>query len=224
MEHRDGLAERYEAVKQELPSGVRLVAVSKKRSVTEIQALYDLGQRDFGENYAQELRTKQPELPSDIRWHFIGHLQRSNVRHLVPFVHLIHGVDGADLLDEIQKRARANGRVVDVLLQIHIAQERTKHGMDPDEARALIADWRRSGWDSIGLRGLMGMATNTDDTNRVRLEFRGLAALHHELRQQTVDPQRFDILSMGMSGDLESALEAGSNLVRIGTAIFGDRV
>lgn len=217
------LAERYASVKRMLPAEVVLVAVSKKRSVAEIRALYDLGHRDFGENYTQELRAKQPALPADIRWHFIGHLQRSNVRHLVPFIHLIHGIDGPALLDEVEKRAHGSGRKVDVLLQIHIAQEETKHGLSPEEARALVASWESRGWNSIGLRGVMGMATNSDDMAMVHGEFAGLAALHQELRRQSIDPERFDTLSMGMSGDLEAALKAGSTMVRIGTAIFGER-
>ncbi|MCB9183915.1 MAG: YggS family pyridoxal phosphate-dependent enzyme [Flavobacteriales bacterium] len=214
---------RYEAVKRALPAAVTLVAVSKKRSVEEIRALYDLGHRDFGENYAQELRAKQSELPADIRWHFIGHLQRSNVRHLVPFIHLIHGIDGAPLLDEVQKRAAAADRVVDVLLQIHVAQEETKHGLDADEARALLQSWSTADRASIRLRGLMGMATNTEDHELVRREFERLAALFQELKPQAPVPQAFDTLSAGMSGDLGLALAAGSNLVRVGTAIFGER-
>lgn len=217
------LSLRYEAVKRTLPAEVTLVAVSKTRSVDEISALYELGHRDFGENYVQELRIKQPALPGDIRWHFIGHLQRSNVRNVVPFIHLIHGVDGPALLDEIQKRASASGRVVDVLLQLHIAREETKHGLTPDEARELVAGWDPNRWSAVGLRGLMGMATNTDDSELVRAEFGKLAALHRELKNQVPDPQDFKTLSMGMSGDLEPALAAGSNMVRIGTAIFGER-
>jgi len=199
-----------------------LVAVSKKRSVAEIRALYDLGHRDFGENYTQELRTKQPQLPADIRWHFIGHLQRSNARHIVPIAHLIHGVDGAPLMDEIDKRAAALGKQADVLLQIHIAVEETKHGLSPAEAEALVRLKDDGRWPGVRLRGLMGMASNTMDPSVAKLEFDSLAALHGALK--SLLGAEFGVLSMGMSGDLEQALAAGSNMVRIGTAIFGERI
>jgi hypothetical protein len=218
---RSSLAERYARVKGGIPAGVTLVAVSKKRSVEEIQALYDLGHRDFGENYTQELRAKQPELPADIRWHFIGHLQRSNAKHIVPIAHLIHGVDGASLLDEIDKRAMASGTESDVLLQIHIAEEETKHGLSPSEAGALAGLKADGRWPGVRLRGLMGMATNTTDAGLIRQEFDGLATLHRALK--SLLGAEFNVLSMGMSGDLEQALAAGSNMVRIGTAIFGER-
>lgn len=219
-----GLAERYAQVRDALPPGVTLVAVSKKRTVEEIRALYDLGHRDFGENYAQELRAKQPLLPLDIRWHFIGHLQRSNVRHIVPIAHLIHGIDGAELLDEVEKRAAALGRPAQVLLQVHIAREETKHGLSEAESREVAAAWAGGRWPHVRLRGLMGMATNTADKGQVAREFEGLAALHAALRS-TLGPAGTDFgtLSMGMSGDLAQALAAGSTLVRVGTAIFGER-
>lgn len=218
------LAERYTAIKQGLPASVTLVAVSKKRTVDEIRALYELGHRDFGENYAQELRAKQPVLPKDIRWHFIGHLQRSNAKHIVPIAHLIHGLDGEELLDEVEKRAQALGRPCDVLAQVHIAQEETKHGLTADETRALVSHWLEGRWPSVRLRGLMGMATNTSDRAAVHEEFEGLARLHGELRSGLGDHgAAFDTLSMGMSGDLEEAVAAGSTMVRVGTAIFGER-
>lgn len=223
MSDADALAGRYARLKAALPEGVTLVAVSKTRSPAEVKALYDLGHRDFGENYAQELRAKQPVLPSDIRWHFIGHLQRSNARHIVPIAHLIQGVDGAPLLDEIEKRAAALERAVDVLLQVHIAQEETKHGLSPAEAEALVRDWDASRWPRIDVRGLMGMATLTADAEQVRAEFHGLAQLFGRLKPLAPAPERFDTLSMGMSGDLPLALAEGSNLVRVGTALFGER-
>lgn len=223
MSDADALAGRYARLKAALPAGVTLVAVSKTRSPAEIKALHDLGHRDFGENYAQELRAKQPVLPSDIRWHFIGHLQRSNARHIVPIAHLIHGVDGAPLLDEIEKRAAGLERAVDVLLQVHIAQEETKHGLSPAEAEALVREWDTARWPRIGLRGLMGMATLTADEGQVRAEFHGLAQLFGRLKPLAPAPERFDTLSMGMSGDLPQALAEGSNLVRVGTALFGER-
>jgi len=220
MDH-SSLAERYARVKAGIPDGVMLVAVSKTRTAKEIQALYDLGHRDFGENYAQELRAKQPALPGDIRWHFIGHLQRSNAKHIVPIAHLIHGVDGAALLDEIDKRAAARGEAADVLLQIHIAREETKHGLSPDEARTVAGEIAAGRWPNVRVCGLMGMATNTTDQAQVKAEFLGLAELHRELAER-LGPG-FKVLSMGMSSDLTPALDAGSNLVRVGTAIFGER-
>lgn len=218
------LAERYHAVKAGLRPGVTLVAVSKTRTVDEIRALYELGQRDFGENYPQELREKTPQLPGDIRWHFIGHLQRSNVKHVVPVVHLIHGVDSARLAEEIDKRAAAVGRSIDILLQVHIAQEETKHGLSPDELHEAVRSWPWSTWPHLRVRGLMGMASNTDDRDQVRGEFEGLKRLFDAVAGADArSPGVFDTLSMGMSGDAGLAQAAGSTLVRIGTALFGPR-
>lgn len=218
------LAERYAHVKNGIPPNVTLVAVSKTRSVAEIQALYDLGHRHFGENYPQELREKQPQLPADIHWHFIGHLQRSNVKHIIPFVHLVHGVEDARLMDEIQKRALAASRTVDVLLQVFIAREDTKHGLSPDELLDAMRRWPWSTWPNVRVRGLMGMATNTDDQAQVGREFRALNELFEQVNAGHVFPSdQFNVLSMGMSGDASLAIAEGSTLVRIGTAIFGER-
>ncbi|HEX2618075.1 MAG TPA: YggS family pyridoxal phosphate-dependent enzyme [Flavobacteriales bacterium] len=214
------LAERYAQVKGGLKPGVELVAVSKTRTVAEIQALYDLGHRAFGENYPQELAAKQPQLPADIQWHFIGHLQTNKVKLIAPFVHLVHAVDSTRLLDELEKRS--GGRTMGVLLQAHIAQEETKHGLSEDELTALMASWSPGRWAHVQLRGLMGMATNTDDRTLVRREFTGLQQLFATFQQQRGDGP-FDTLSMGMSGDADLAMAAGSTLVRIGTAIFGER-
>lgn len=220
----DTLAERYRRVKEALPPAVVLVAVSKKRSVEEIQALYDLGHRDFGENYPQELREKQPLLPKDIRWHFIGHLQTNKVKYIAPFVHLVHGVDSIGLLDELDKRARANGRAIDVLVQVHIAKEETKHGFSEAEVRPLLAEDLSARWPDLRFRGLMGMATNTEDSAIVQTEFADLADLYRSIASQAAPGrERFNVLSMGMSGDLEQALSAGTTMVRVGTAIFGAR-
>jgi len=226
MVDREALAERYQAIRTSLPPHVLLVAVSKTRSVQEIQALYELGHRDFGENYPQELREKAPLLPTDIKWHFIGHLQRSNVKHVLSFAHLIHGVDSEKLLDEIEKRAAALDKTIDVLLQVHIAQEETKHGFSTSELHALVETGPSPGqrWPHIRFRGLMGMATNTDKTDLVAAEFRALGDLFHALRSRgSFANELFDVLSMGMSGDADLAINAGSTLVRIGTAIFGER-
>jgi pyridoxal phosphate enzyme (YggS family) len=218
------LAARYAAVKAGIPSGVTLVAVSKTRTAAEVKALYDLGQRHFGENYPQELREKAPQLPTDIHWHFIGHLQRGNVKHVLPFSHLVHGVENDRLLDEIEKRAAALDRTVDVLLQVHIAQEETKHGLSPGELRTALHSWPWASWPHVRVRGLMGMATFTNDHGRIAAEFRGLRQLWEEVRALGMFPEgQFTELSMGMSGDAAIAIAEGSTLVRIGTAIFGER-
>lgn len=218
-EDRAALAERYHKVRSEIPPGVTLVAVSKTRSVEEIQALYELGHRAFGENYPQELREKQPLLPADIEWHFIGHLQTNKVKYIVPFVHLVHGVDSPKLLDELDRRAMQHKRLLDVLLQVHIATEDTKHGFAEEEVLALAeAGWT---WPNLRVRGLMGMASNTPDRTQVRREFDRLRALFDQLGHR-FGPD-LDTLSMGMSTDTPEALAAGTTLLRIGTAIFGER-
>ena len=218
-EARETLAARYREVLKGVPPEVTLVAVSKTRSVDEIKALYDLGHRAFGENYPQELREKQPQLPADIEWHFIGHLQTNKVKYIAPFVHLVHGVDSLKLLDELDHRAAQNGRVQEVLLQVHIAREDTKHGFGADEVLALAAEaWS---WKNLEVRGLMGMASNTPDRAQVQHEFEGLRALFDKLASAW--RPRFDTLSMGMSADAPEALAAGSTLLRVGTAIFGER-
>lgn len=219
------LEQRYARIKAGIPPGVKLIAVSKTRSVEEIRALYDLGQRAFGENYPQELRSKQPLLPQDIEWHFIGHLQRSNARHVVGISHLIHGVDSDRLLDELDKRAQSLGRAVDVLLQVHIAQEETKHGFSADELRTLLQQPGIAGrWPFLRIRGLMGMASNTDDRAQVTREFTALSGLFRELAARVPYPAgQFRELSMGMTNDMDLAIMAGSTMVRIGTALFGAR-
>ena len=224
MDHRQ-LADRYARVRAAIPEHVKLIAVSKTRTAEEILALYELGHRAFGENYPQELRDKQALLPADIEWHFIGHLQTNKVKYIAPFVHLVHAVDGDRLLDELEKRAASTDRSVGILVQLHIAQEETKHGLDEEEARALITNWDADRWSRLRLRGLMGMATNTDDRDQVRREFARLGSFFRSLRADTaVDPGQFSELSMGMSGDAELAITEGSTMVRIGSAIFGERV
>ena len=211
----------YRGILDRLGAGVQLVAVSKTKPAADIMAVYDMGQRDFGENYVQELVEKQRELPADIRWHFIGHLQTNKVKQLVAFVHLIHGVDSLRLLREIDKQAGIKGRVVDVLLQVHVAREETKFGLDADELDALMREWRdavaRGGIANARVRGLMGMASNTSDAAVVRQEFRELKGMHDRYFPEG------GILSMGMSADYQIAIEEGSNMVRIGSLLFGDR-
>ena len=211
----------YEALKKELDAaGATLVAVSKTKPVADIQALYDLGQRDFGENYVQELLEKQAQLPADIRWHFIGHLQSNKVKYIAPFVHLIQGIDSEKLLREVSKQAVKNDRTIDVLLQVHIAQEETKFGFDAAELNTLLTALNAAPLPGIRIRGLMGMASFSSDPVLVRSEFRSLAELFRPMAAKLTG---FDVLSMGMSGDYRLALEEGSTLVRIGSLLFGSR-
>lgn len=212
--------EQYQRISSELvAANVTLVAVSKTKPAEDIKTLYDIGQRDFGENYVQELVDKQSVLPIDIRWHFIGHLQSNKVKYIAPFVHLIHGVDSLKLLKEINKQAAKNNRIIDCLLQVHIATEETKFGMDEQELKDTIE--QLSNFTNVRIRGLMGMASFTDDQEKVRSEFR---SLHNIFKQSAMIHQPSAILSMGMSGDYTIAIEEGSNMVRIGSLLFGARV
>ena len=206
--------EKYTVLLTELNKKVTLVAVSKTKPVEDIQALYDLGQRDFGENYVQELVDKQAALPKDIHWHFIGHLQSNKVKYIAPFIYLIHGVDSKNLLKEIDKAAAKNDRVISCLLQIFIAKEETKFGLNEDELQEIIME--APNFKNIQLKGLMGMASNSDDLNLVGDEFNSLHLLYEK------HPE-FNNLSMGMSGDYRLAIEKGSNMVRIGSLLFGER-
>ena len=207
---------KYKEILLELNDKATLVAVSKTKPVEELQTLYDLGQRDFGENYVQELVDKQTVLPKDIRWHFIGHLQRNKVKYIAPFVHLIHGVDSEDLLAEINKQAAKNNRIIDCLLQIYIATEETKFGFDEAE----LANVKADKYANVQIIGLMGMASFSKDLNLVRNEFKQLKKLYTQLPAMQIEPT---ILSMGMSGDYPMAIEEGSTMVRIGSLLFGER-
>ena len=212
------IAAAIRQLKQELPSTVQLVAVSKFKPVEDILEAYHAGQRDFGENRPQEMAAKAQQLPADIRWHFIGHLQTNKVKLVVPIATLIHSVDSERLLAEIDKCARGLGRTVDCLLEIHIAEETTKQGLTADEALALA---RRIGdFPGVRLRGVMGMATFTDDQAQVRREFRTLKEVSRQLQAFLPDCSQ---VSMGMSEDWRIAIEEGTTLVRIGTTIFGKR-
>ncbi|BFG69660.1 YggS family pyridoxal phosphate-dependent enzyme [Sediminibacterium sp. KACHI17] len=210
----------FKTISQELKEKkVTLVAVSKTKPVEDIEALYQLGQRDFGENYVQELVDKQASLPTDIRWHFIGHLQSNKVKYIAPFVHLIHGVDSLKLLKEIDKQAAKNNRIIDCLLQIHIATEETKFGMDQQELTAAMEQLEH--FPNVRVCGLMGMASFTDDQEKVRAEFK---SLYDIFNTSGIGHLPSAILSMGMSGDYKIAIEEGSNMVRIGSLLFGARI
>jgi PLP dependent protein len=201
-----------------------LVAVSKTQPISAIKEAYDLGIRDFGENKVQEMVEKQAELPDDIRWHMIGHLQTNKVKYIAPFVHLVHGVDSLKLLKEINKQAEKVNRTIPCLLQIYIAKEESKFGLDENELEEIISGNDIQDLKNIKISGLMGMATYSDDTVIVRKEFRGLYQLFTTLKKRALPPN-FEMkeLSMGMSGDYVIAQEEGSTMVRIGTAIFGER-
>jgi pyridoxal phosphate enzyme (YggS family) len=215
--------DNYKKIVTELGDKVTLVAVSKTKPVEDVQALYDLGQRDFGENYVQELTEKQPKLPADIRWHYIGHLQSNKVKYIAPFVHLIHGIDSFKLLKEVNKQAAKNNRIIDCLLQVHIAQEETKFGLDEKELHETITQSGNEELKNVRVIGLMGMASFTDDMNKVRSEFRYLRSLFDKYANLPAANCKLQILSMGMSSDYKIAIEEGSNMVRIGSLLFGSR-
>ncbi|MBM3411966.1 MAG: YggS family pyridoxal phosphate-dependent enzyme [Bacteroidetes bacterium] len=213
--------ERFLEIKKELDAaGVLLVAVSKKKPIEDILALYKLGQRDFGENYVQELLEKQPLLPADIRWHFIGHLQRNKVKYIAGLCSLIQGVDSLALLDEINKQASKQHCVIDCLLQVHIAQEETKFGFDEAELAAVLSQIAER--KNVRVLGLMGMASFTTQETSIRAEFRQLKSMANKFAHYFPINQT-PIVSMGMSGDYSIALEEGSTLVRIGSLLFGAR-
>lgn len=202
----------------------RLVAVSKTKPVEDLKEAYEAGQRIFGENKAQEMTEKEALLPKDIEWHMIGHLQRNKVKYIAPYVSLIHSVDSFKLLKEINKQAAKNERVIDVLLQIHIAEEETKFGLDKNELLELLHDIELPELKNIRIVGLMGMATFTQNQDQVRKEFKNLKNIYNEVLSEN-NSKNVEIteLSMGMSGDYELAIEEGSTLIRVGSAIFGAR-
>ncbi|PJE47379.1 MAG: YggS family pyridoxal phosphate-dependent enzyme [Sediminibacterium sp.] len=213
----------YQQITNELSStNTTLVAVSKTKPNEDLISLYELGQKDFGENYVQELVDKAASLPKDIRWHFIGHLQSNKVKYIAPFVYLIHGVDSLKLLQEINKQAIKNNRVIDCLLQIHIAEEETKFGLDATELGQIITQIDQL--PNVRICGLMGMASFSEDQHKVRNEFNNLNSLFTQYKSWFVaHTGKAPILSMGMSGDYAMAIEAGSTLVRIGSLLFGAR-
>ena len=206
----------YKQLISEFGQEVQLVAVSKFKSAGDIMKAYEAGQRDFGENYVQELLEKQEALPKDIRWHFIGHLQSNKVKYIAPFIHLVHGVDSIKLLKELQKQAKKLERKVSCLLQLHIAAEETKFGFNEAE----INEVNMQEYDFLDIRGLMGMASFSEQEQILRNEFSSLKNMFDKMK--LVNPS-FEILSMGMSNDYKIAIEEGSNMVRIGSLIFGNR-
>lgn len=218
------IQENLNNLKSSLPADVTLIAVSKTKPIEDILEAYNAGQIDFGENKVQELTSKQADLPVDIKWHMIGHLQRNKVKYLAPFVHLIHSVDSERLLKEINKQALKNERIIPCLLQVHIAKEETKHGWDREELVEFLNSGRLQDMKGVTIHGLMGMATFTENMEQVKDEFANLKYLFDEIKSdfQSTLPE-FETLSMGMTGDYLQAIESGSNMIRVGTAIFGAR-
>ncbi len=209
---------------KKLPDDVTLVAVSKTKPVSDLMEAYNSGQRVFGENKIQEMEAKWQEMPKDVQWHMIGHIQRNKVKYMAPFVSLIHAVDSLKLLNEINKEAEKNNRTINCLLQIKIAEEDSKFGMDEADAASLLASEEFKKLQNIKIVGLMGMATFTEDEKQISEEFQKLKKIYDQFRIQSRDfGTEFTILSMGMSGDYKIAIENGSNMVRVGSAIFGDR-
>ncbi len=213
---------KYKKLLAEFGSDIKLIAVSKTKPAEDIKAMYDLGQKDFGENYVQELVDKYEALPKDIQWHFIGHLQTNKVKYIAPFVSMIQSVDSKKLLAEINKQAKKNNRTIDCLIQVHIAIEESKFGFDEKELSELFEN-DLSTYANIKICGLMGMASFTYDTKKVRNEFKFLKSLFIKYASFSAPNSAFSILSMGMSSDYEIAVEEGSNMVRIGSLLFGER-
>jgi pyridoxal phosphate enzyme (YggS family) len=213
------IQENYSIIKKQLPENVQLVAVSKTHPVSAIQEVYDLGQRVFGENKVQELTEKYPLLPKDIQWHLIGHLQTNKVKYIAEFIDTIQSVDSEKLIREINKEAAKHNRIIKVLLQVKIAEEESKFGLDIHQAKNIFEQFLSGEFQNINITGLMGMATFTDDVNQIKKEFLILKRLFDELNQL----KHLETLSMGMSDDFPAAIECGANSVRVGSAIFGRR-
>ena len=208
------VSENIKKIKKELPNGVNIVAVSKNQSNSKIIEVYESGHRIFGENKVQELVEKHEKLPKDIKWHMIGHLQSNKVKYIAPFIDLIHSVDSKKLLKEINKRASQNNRIIDCLLQIHIAVEKTKFGLSADDVNEILSI--KNQYKNVSIKGLMGMATFTNDKTQIKEEFNYLSNIFNKYKV-------LNTLSMGMSGDYKIAIEYGSNMIRIGSSIFGTR-
>lgn len=218
------IKENLNKVRATIPNNVTLIAVSKTKPVVDLQEAYDAGQRIFGENKALEMRDKHQELPKDIQWHFIGHLQTNKIKYIAPFVSLIHSIDSISLLEAVNKEAVKNNRVIDCLLQFHIAQEDTKFGLDLKEAEELLKSESYKDLKNINIVGVMGMATFTDDENQIRNEFKSLKNIFDVLKESYFkDNDSFKEISMGMSDDYPIAIEEGATMVRVGSKIFGAR-
>ena len=218
------IKENIKRIKAGLPEGVRLVAVSKTHPAEMVQEAYDAGQRIFGENKVQEMTAKSQVLPKDIEWHFIGHVQSNKIKIMAPYVKVIQGVDTYDKLVEIDRQAAKNNRHITCYLQLHIAQEETKFGFTPDECTAMLEAGNWKELKNITIGGLMGMASNTDNEQQVRSEFRHLHDIFESYKERYFkDSPEFNTISAGMSGDYKLAIESGSNMVRIGSSIFGER-
>ena len=211
-------------IKESLPNDVRLIAVSKTKPISLIKEAYGTGQLDFGENKVQELINKQPALSSDIRWHMIGHLQSNKVKYIAPFIHMIHGVDSFKLLKEINKQGKKHDRIINCLLQFHIAQETTKFGLDYESAKAIIENELFIEFENVCICGVMGMASFTNQEEQVLSEFEYLHEIFIKLAKHPSISNAFKTVSMGMSNDYKLAINKGSNMVRIGSKIFGERI
>ena len=215
------IADKLKKVKDSLAAGVELVAVSKYHPIESVQEAYDAGQRVFGESREQELRVKHEALPGDIRWHFIGHLQTNKVKYIAPYIAMIEAVDSLKLLQEINRQAEKNNRVIDVLLELHLAQESTKSGMLPEECFQMLQQGEWRSLKNVRIRGIMMMASNTDDTEQIKQEFTRARDCFESMKQQFfADDDNFNVRSYGMSGDYLLAQECGSNHVRVGSMIF----
>ena len=213
------IAENLKRIKESIPNGVTLVAVSKTKPEAVIMQAYNTGHKVFGENKIQEMVTKQQEMPDDVEWHMIGHLQRNKVKYIAPFVSLIHSVDSLKLLREIDKRANQHNRIIPCLLQVKIAEEESKFGLSEEEVLEILKSDDLSSLNNIRIKGLMGMATFTDDQEQLKREFGSLGRFYSSVKDQ----YQFTTLSMGMSDDFRLAIELGSNMIRVGSAIFGSR-
>ena len=210
-------------IKSTLPEHVTLVAVSKTKPVQDLMEAYNAGQRIFGENKIQEMVDKWEQMPKDIEWHMIGHVQSNKVKYMAPFVNLIHGVDSLKLLEEINKQALKNNRIIDCLLQIYIAEEESKFGLDEEELSTLLASSVFKGMENIRIVGLMGMATFTDNQDQIKKEFTYLKSIFDTIQKLNTKNCQLNTISMGMSGDYQLAIACGSTMVRIGSSIFGGR-
>ncbi len=217
------IAENYLAIQSSLPKEVTLVVVSKTHPVEKIMEVYNAGHRIFGENKVQEMEEKYHQMPKDIQWHLIGHLQTNKVKFIAPFVHLIHSVDSLKLLQEINKQALKNNRFINCLLQIYIANEETKFGLSMDEAEQLMHSKEFTELKNICVTGVMGMATNTDDKEQIKNEFHSLTMFFDKIKPHSTANFQLQIISMGMSSDYALAIEQGSTMIRVGSSVFGER-